>query len=75
MIWLMEILPKTTLSLTRYYAIKQLILLKIQNVMDINVDMLQCFSGLYLFYKKPLATNKETGINPDVGSQNQQLLE
>ena len=44
-IWFMEIL-KTFLKeqfLINYHIIKQLILLKIQNVMDINLDLLQWF--------------------------------
>ena len=44
-IWSMEIL-KTFLKeqfLINYHIIKQLILLKIQNVMDINLDLLQWF--------------------------------
>ena len=44
-IWLMEIVNVEIEEqfLIKYYMIKHLILLKIENIMDINVDFLQWF--------------------------------
>ena len=45
MTWLMEIsnIQIEEQLLIKYYVIKHSVLLKIQNMMDINVDLLQCF--------------------------------
>ena len=50
MTWLLKIL-KIYLEeqlLVKYYVIKHLTLLKIQNIMDINVDLLQWFRNLLI---------------------------
>ena len=56
----------------KYYVIKHLILLKIQIMMNINVDFLQ---WLKILKKDFCARHKGTGINSDIVFENQQLGE
>ena len=59
--------------LIQYDVIKHLILLKIRNMMVINVDLLQWF--IKILIKKSSNTQKGTGINSVVSSENKQLAE
>ena len=74
MTWLMAIL-KIYLEkqlLIKYYLIKHLILLKIGEIMAINVDLLQC---LRLFHQQISQCTQRKRNNSDVVSDNQQLAE
>ena len=59
-------LPKRTAA-NKCYVIKHLILLKIQNMTDINADLLQWFTN---FLMKNFKYKKGTGINSSIVSEN-----
>ena len=78
MVWLMEILKiyLEETPLTNYYMIKCLILLKIQNMINTNADLLpQLFTTVYNFFNKKSASHKGAAIDSDVISENQKLVE
>ena len=59
--------------LIKYYVIKHLILLKIQNTMDINMDLLQWF-GLASVVYKLFDKSSDGAVKSEIMS-NQQLAE
>ena len=65
--------------LIKYYVAQQLILLKIQNMTDMNLEFLEWFVNCFdkktalLIDKSASNTNKGTGINSGIVSENKDL--